>query len=112
MHYLLFLIALAVSSSGSGVPVSAAEGERVDFEAMAFEAGAALGGGGEVRLQQTGSPGMSRGAKIALGVAAVGALVFVLYSVLAVSAVMEVVDAVPEAGHTGLGAGPLPESPR
>lgn len=109
MHNLLFLFALAVSSGGSGVPVSAAEGERVGLEAMAFEAGAALGGGGEVRLQQAGSPGMSRGAKIALGVAAVGALVFVLYSVLAVSAVMEIVS---EAGQTGPGAGALPETPR
>ena len=52
---------------------------------------------------------MSRGVRIVLGVVAVSSLVLVVYGVLAVRAVL---DAVPEAGKTGLGAGSLPESPR
>lgn len=106
---LLLVAAIVLPQGASAFPLSAGEPERADFEALAFEAGAALGERGEVRLPQTGSPGMSRSTKIALGVVAVGALVFVLYSVLAVSAVMEVVS---EAGQTGPGAGALPESPR
>lgn len=104
-----FFFALVVPREAPALPLSAFEREGVDFEAMAFEAGAALGERGEVRLQQTGSQGMSRNTKIVLGVAAVGALVFVLYHVLAVRAVL---DAVSEAGETGLGAGSPPESPR
>lgn len=109
MRNLLFVAAIVLQPDASAFPLSAGEGERVDFEAMAFAAGAALGEGGEVRLQQGPSGGMSRNTKIALGVVVVGALVFVVYSVLAVSAVL---DAVPEAGATGVGAGSLPESPQ
>lgn len=109
MRNLLLVAAIVLQQGASAFPLSAGEPERVDFEALAFEAGTALGERGEVRLQQTGSQGMSRSTKIALGVVAVGALVFVLYSVLAVSAVLDVVS---EAGQTGPGAGALPESPQ
>lgn len=109
MHSLRFAAALVLLQGAPVFPHSAADREGVDFEAMAFEAGAVLGKSGEVRLQPTPSAGMSRNTKIVLGVVAVGALVFVLYYALAVRAVL---DAVPEAGETGLGARSLPESLR
>lgn len=112
MRTVLFAVALVLLRGAPAFPHSAGEGERVDFEAMAFAAGAALGESGEVRLQQAASRGMSKGAKIALGVVAAGALVFLIYSVLAVTAVHDAIDALPEAGKTGLGRPSLPESLR
>ena len=106
---LLFVAALVLLQGAPVFPRSASDRDGVDFEAMAFEAGAVLGESGEVRLQQTPSAGLSRNTKIVLGVVAVGALVFMLYYTLAVRAVL---DAVPEAGETGLGAESLPASPR
>ena len=82
-------------------PLAAQERERVDFEAMAFDAGAALGQSGDLRLQQTPSRGMSRNAKIALGAVALGLLVYVVATVLVANDLIDTV--LPEEGNPGPG---------
>ena len=68
---------------------------------MAFDAGAALGQSGDLRLQQTQSRGMSRNTKIVLGAVALGLLV---YFVAAVPVADDIFDEVlPEEGNPGPG---------
>ena len=84
---------------GLGAPHEVSE--PVDFEAMAFDAGAALGKSGDLRLQQTLSRGMSRNTKIVLGAVALGLLVYVVAAVLAVNDIID--DVLPEEGNPGPG---------
>ena len=98
MRHTLFVAALVMAPA---FPLAAQERERVDFEAMAFDAGAALGQSGDLRLQQTPSRGMSRNAKIALGAVALGLLVYVVAAVLVANDIID--EVLPEEGNTGPG---------
>ena len=98
MRNTLFVAALVMALA---FPLAAHEREPVDFEAMAFDAGAALGKSGDLRLQQTQSRGMSKTAKIALGAVALGLLVYVVAAVLAVNDIID--DVLPEEGNPGPG---------